>query len=157
MWSHVSPLYEGTEADALNVTITWSEGATSYSVATNHDQSAFTVNADANGIYVSTINTTLAGLFGVESIKYLDDNYTEIEVYDWDDVPHQSRMTGFKPLGITTRTFTVTCNGTYVDPLDPLLLEVDMPTLVLEVIVYQEYTANKLILQKKVGEEDASS
>ncbi|UYD72128.1 hypothetical protein [Vibrio phage vB_VpaM_VPs20] len=157
MWSHVSPLYDGSESGVLNETITWSEGATEYSVTTDHDQSAFTVSADENGIYVNTVGDTLAGLFGVEWIRYLDSNYVEQEVYDWDDVPFSYRMSGFKPLGITTRVFTVTCDGVYVDPLDPLLEPVPMPTLVLDVIVYQEYTTNKLILQQKVGEEYASS
>lgn len=64
MWSHVSPLYDGSESGVLNETVTWSEGATEYSVTTDHDQSAFTVSADENGIYVNTVGDTLAaGIF----------------------------------------------------------------------------------------------
>jgi hypothetical protein len=157
MWSHVSPLYEGDETGSVNETITWSEGATEYSVATDHDQSIFTVSADENGIYVSTIGSNLVGLFGVEYIKYLDPDYVEQTVFDWDDVPFSYRMTEFKPVGENTRIFTITCDGIYIDPLDPLLTPVQMPTLELQVIVYQNYTTNKLILQQKVGEEYASS
>jgi len=141
-WSHFSPMWANYEIMGLSELITWSVGSPiAYTVSVSPSQSVFTAVASPAGISVQSIKENLRGLYPVESLTYLDPDYVEHVVTEWDHVPAGCRVIDMIPHRSRTFTFTLTCVCNYLTPTTPPVPAV--ASVVLDLVIWQHYDVHK--------------
>ena len=156
-WSH-TVLFEGTEAETLNETVTYfpADGSVdSYTFSFSPAQpSVVLTNNSASGVSFTNDGSNLQGLFLNAIITYLE-NFVEVEVATWPEVPTGKRMVGFiaDPSTEVTYTISITCYYTTA-PVPPATTgTAATASTTLDLIVYQSYDSNQAILKQTVLEE----
>jgi len=148
------PLYEGDELGSINELITYTVPPLGvidlYSaVVVGEPQTVFTVSADLSGIIVETPKGDLTGVYPLERLTYLDENFNSVNVSLWDDVPAGSIMTAMIPDPRTVIEWTIECTCDWTDEL--LIPHVEVASY--KVIVQQSYDSNQATLKEKIGEQ----
>ena len=152
MWSETNPLYRDSEIGSLNTTITYtppSGAVISYVSTTYPAQDRFTVTDTPTGIVVETVDDNLVGLFYIDYIDYLDENYNSVRVDDWDDVPTGAKVYDYKPDSVESYSYKIDCICNWINSVGaPQVAQISY-----DVIIFQDYTSNQESLKEAINNE----
>lgn len=155
MWSHTSFIFHDSEVLHLDelVSFTPSSGVVvshTGTILTAND--LFTATGSVSGISVVDINGDLTGTFPIEEVRWVEDDLVETSGSDWGAVPAGASPTDFTPNSTRSRTYEVECVCVWNDTSVPPVPHTE--TIVLPVVVFQDYSANGLLLKQKAAEEN---